>query len=217
VDNGTANDPDLALELSELTVATMAGADWIAFDDAGATRKALVSGISVGLFDNATTEYVSENDTIVVVDWNWVLDEDAMGTNSDVHVPTQQSVKAYVDNAVTGALTHKGGYNAATNTPALDTGSPTLVIGDMYTVTAAGSFFTVAVEIGDVLIADVDSTDAADVNDWTIVQSNIGAASETVAGYIRIATQAEVDAEASALIAVTPAYMHETTFDGGTF
>lgn len=211
--------PDIALALTELSVVTAAAADWIAIEDAtdNSTKKALISATSVGLFDNATTEYVSENDTIVVVDWNWVLDEDAMGTNSAVHVATQQSIKAYVDNAVTGALTHKGGYNAATNTPALDTGSPVLEIGDMYTVTVAGTFFTVEVEVGDVLISDVDSSDAADVNDWTIVQSNIGAASETVAGYIRIATQAEVDAEASALIAVTPAYMHETTFDGGTF
>lgn len=217
IDSTGGTTPDISLNLGELGVASPVGGDWIAFDNAGVSNKALISSFDIGLFDNATAEFVSENDTIVVVDWNWVLDEDLMGSDSAVHVATQQSIKAYVDNAVTGALTHKGGYNASTNTPALDTGSPVLEIGDMYTVTVAGTFFTVEVEVGDVLISDVDSVDAANVADWTIVQSNIGAASETVAGYIRIATQAEVDAEASALIAVTPAYLHETTFDGGTF
>lgn len=213
--------PAIALALTELTVVTGVAADWIAIEDAtdNSTKKALISGISVGAFNNATTEYVSENDTLVVADWNWVLDEDLMGTDSAVHLATQQSIKAYVDTAVTGALTHKGGYNAATNSPPLDTGSPVLEIGDMYTVTAAGTFFTVVLEIGDVLIADVDSVDAAAIGDWTIVQSNIGAASETVAGYIEIATQAEVDllTGGSALLAVVPAYLHLTTFDGGTF
>lgn len=213
--------PDIALALTELSVVTAAAADWIAIEDAtdNSTKKALISSTDVGLFNNATTEYVSENDTIVVADWNWVLDEDLMGSDSAVHVPTQQSVKAYVDSAVTGALTHKGGYNAATNTPALDTGTPTLEVGDMYTVTVAGTFFTVAVEVGDVLISDVDSTDAAALADWTIVQTNIDYASETVPGFIEIATQAEVDTltGGSALLVVTPAYMHLTTFDGGTF
>lgn len=218
IDSSGGDTPDISLNLSELSVTTMAGADWIAFDDAGTSNKALVSGINVGIFSNATAEYVSENDTLVVANWNWVLDEDLMGSNSAIHLATQQSIKAYVDTAVTGALTHKGGYNAATNTPALDTGSPVLEIGDMYTVTVAGSFFgTVALEIGDVLISDVDSVDAAQLSDWTIVQSNITYASETVPGYIEIATQAEVDAASSALLCVVPSYLHNTTFDGGTF
>ncbi len=212
-----ANADDLALDLSELGVTTMTGADWIAYDDAGTSAKALVSGINVGIFSNATAEYVSENDTLVVADWNWVLDEDLMGSDSAIHLATQQSIKAYVDTAVTGALTHKGGYNAATNTPALDTGTPTLVIGDMYTVTAAGTFFTVELEIGDVLIADVDSTDAASVSDWTIVQSNITYASTTVPGYVEIAIQSEMDTGTNALLMVTPELYANSIIDGGTF
>jgi len=114
-----------------------------------------------------------------------------------------------------GAMTYQGGYNAATNTPDLDVAPSGVTKGDTYTVTAAGNFFTEAVEIGDVLIAEIDS--AAALADWTTVQNNIGPASETVAGYIEIADQSEVDAEASAVLAVVPAYLHETTFDGGTF
>lgn len=131
---------------------------------------------------------VSTTDT-GAASWTWIIDEDTMSSNSDTHVPTQQSVKAYVDSAVTGALTHKGGYNAATDTPALDTGSPVLVLGDMYTVTVAGTFFTEVLEVGDVLISDVDSIDAAALSDWTIVQKNLVAASATEAGYVTAAAQ----------------------------
>jgi hypothetical protein len=215
----TASADSLDLDFSELTDMTggISGTTEFILQDGTTESRKAASEIALEFFNNAVAEFVSENDTLVVVDWNWVLDEDAMGSNSATHLATQQSIKAYVDTAVTGALTHKGGYNAATNTPALDTGSPTLEIGDMYTVTAAGTFFTVEVEIGDVLISDVDSTDAANIADWTIVQSNIDYASETVPGYIEIADQSEVDSGASALLAVTPSYLHNTTFDGGTF
>lgn len=223
IDSTGGTTPDISLNLSELTVATMTGADWIAFDDAGATRKALVSGISVGLFDNAVTEYVSENDTLVVADWNWVLDQDTMSSNSAVHVPTQQSVKAYVDTEVAAAvaseMTYKGGYNAATNTPALDTGSPVLAVGDMYHVTVAGTFFALAVVPGDVLIANTASVDAAAFADWDIVEGlqQVPDATETVKGILEIATTAEADGGSDDARAITSLKLHATTFDGGTF
>ena len=121
--------------------------------------------------------------------WAAVIDEDLMTTNSATRVPTQQSVKAYVDTAVTGALTHKGAYDASANSPTLDTGSPTLTVGDMYTVTVAGTFFSVELEVGDVLIADVDSSDAAALGDWTIVQKNLEAATASLSGYVSTTAQ----------------------------
>lgn len=211
--------------------------------------------------------------------WTWIIDDDSMATASATTVPTSESVKAYVDSTVSGAMTYKGGYNAATNTPDLDTTPIATAIGDFYTVTAAGTFFTVAVEVGDSIIAEV--VNATTEADWTIVNRNIDQAtesvagiaaiatsgevttgtndtkfvtplklegwngstniasvgtitagtwqgdaigsaymtnaSETVLGIIEIATQAEVDAGASALLAVTPSYLHNTTFDAGTF
>lgn len=212
----------MQLDLAELGVTTMAASDWIAFDDAGVSSKALISSINLSLFNNNSNWETNDPNTVLSTDtsvsgWSFVLDEDAMGSNSATKVPTQQSVKAYVDNAVTGGLTYKGAYNASTNTPALDTGSPTLVTGDMYTVTAAGNFFTVPVEIGDVLIAEVDSVDTAAVTDWTIVQANIGGATETAAGYIELATQAEMNTATDDVRAVTPLKYANSTIDGGTF
>ena len=219
IGSGTAADPILTLDFSELTDMTggISGTTEFILQDGTTESRKAASEIQLQNFDNSVSEFVSENDTIVVVDWNWVLDEDLMGSDSAVHVPTQQSVKAYVDSVASGGMTHKGGYNAATNTPALDTGSPVLALGDMYTVTAAGTFFTEEVEVGDVLISDVDSSDAASLADWTIVQNNLGAASETVPGYIELATQAEMDTATDDARAVTPLKYANSTIDGGTF
>ena len=85
--------------------------------------------------------------------------------------------KSYVDSTLagSGALIFQGGYNAATNTPDLDV-SPSANIkqGWTYAVTAAGNFFTEAVEDGDLIIAESDAPTA--LSDWTVVQNNIGVA-----------------------------------------
>jgi len=105
----------------------------------------------------------------------YFLDEDTMASDDATKVASQQSIKAYVDTEIAAALTssmdYKGSYNAATNTPDLDTTPSGVLKGDTYTVTAAGTFFTTAVEVGDVLIAEIDS--AAAEADWTIVNKNL--------------------------------------------
>jgi hypothetical protein len=111
-------------------------------------------------------------------------------TDDDTKVPTSGAVKDAIAAAITSDMTYKGGYNAATNTPDLDTAPTGVLIGDTYTVTAAGTFFTVAVEIGDVIIANQDA--ATLLGHWTIVNKNLDQATETVAGIAAIATQAEV-------------------------
>ena len=71
----------------------------------------------------------------------------------------------------TGGITFKGGYDAATDTPSLDDGTPIAIAkGDMYVVTVAGNFFTEAVQIGDSLIANIDS--ALVLADWTRLEGN---------------------------------------------
>jgi hypothetical protein len=105
--------------------------------------------------------------------------------------------------AVTSGMTYKGDYNAATDTPSLDDGSPVPVsIGDTYTVATGGSFFTELVEPGDTLIAKQDS--ATTLAHWTVVQNNIDYATETVPGYIQLATQLEADAGSNDTKAITP-------------
>jgi len=94
---------------------------------------------------------------------------------------TDAASKGYVDNVLVGALIFQGGYDAATNTPNLDS-PPTGTIkkGFMWTVTADGSFFTEQVRVGDSLIANKDTPTT--LADWTTVQSNIDLATLTTVG-----------------------------------
>lgn len=94
---------------------------------------------------------------------------------------TDAASKAYVDLSTTGALIFQGGYNAATNTPNLDS-PPTGTIkkGFMWTVTVDGTFFTEQVRVGDSLIAKSDTPTT--LADWTTVQSNIDLATLTTVG-----------------------------------
>ena len=68
---------------------------------------------------------------------NTILDEDNMVSDSATALATQQSIKAYVDNATTGVLTYQGTWNADTNSPTLSSGSGTP--GYYYIVSVAGS------------------------------------------------------------------------------
>jgi len=135
---------------------------------------------------------VMETDTTTAL-MQFVIDEDTMVSNLPTKVPTQQSVKAYVDAAVASSVTYQGSYDAATNTPNLDSTPVGVTIGDMYTVTAAGSFFTVAVEVGDVLIAEVNNPTLE--SQWTIVNKDLNAASIKTSYESNPDTNAFTDAE----------------------
>ncbi len=109
-----------------------------------------------------------------------------------------------VDADLVGLMSYKGGYNASTNSPDLD--SPTagaVKKGYAYAVTTAGTFLTAALEVGDVLIAEID--DPSTLADWTLLQTNLGAATESTSGYVRLASQSEVDTGTEAAKVVTPA------------
>ena len=97
--------------------------------------------------------------------------------------PTSQqdaATKQYVDQAVTGALSYQGGYNASTNTPDLTTSPNSIKKGWTYTVTADGTFFGEQLRVGDVLIAEIDNP--TDLNAWTTVQNNVDLADLTTVG-----------------------------------
>jgi hypothetical protein len=115
-----------------------------------------------------------------------------------------QSVANLADiSAVTGGLILQGGYNAATETPNITSGSA--LKGFFWVVTEAGSFLGESVQVGDSIIAKVDAAGAS-IGDWLILQGNIVTATDEVEGIVRLATQEEVDGgvEGGAVV-LTPA------------
>ena len=142
----------------------------------------------VGLWDSGATQGTKVVSAIPVSAWGTAIENVNMGSNKIVSVlnPTDAqdaATKNYVDTTLagSGALIYQGPYNAATNTPNLDT-PPTGTInkGFTWTVTADGLFFTEQVRIGDLLIANINNPTV--LADWTVVQSNIDLASATVPG-----------------------------------
>jgi len=117
---------------------------------------------------------VQEGDTTTAA-MSFVVDEDNMVSDLATKVPTQQSTKAYVDTevaaAIAGEMSFKGNYDASTNTPDLDTTPIATAVGDMYVVTVAGTFFTTAVEAGDMLLSK--QVTATLESHWSIVNRNI--------------------------------------------
>lgn len=106
---------------------------------------------------------------------------------------------------IAGGLRFKGSYDATADSPILDGDGGikiTVETGDLYVVSTAGTFYTETVEVGDTIIAR-NGTNAS-IADWIVIQTNIGAADETTAGYIRIATQVETDNGTDDTTAVTP-------------
>ena len=179
--------------------------------DATVNTVTLVAGTNITLTDDG-----SKNITIDVPDG--VLDvanfnasaivteaEGIENNDNDTTLPTSAAVKAYVDASVVGGLIYQGGYNAATNTPNLDS-TPIAGIkkGWTYTVTADGLFFTEQVRVGDVLIAEIDSPTT--LADWTTVQNNIDIASASQIGIGNVAAGSGVDvsyASGTATISLT--------------
>jgi hypothetical protein len=114
--------------------------------------------------------------------------------------------KTYVDALVQSGITVSGGIDCSTNP-----NYPSASSGDAYYVTVAGKIGGASgenVDAGDLIIAINDNAGGDEVSvgaDWIVVERNIEYATESTAGYIQIATQAEVDAGVDNTKAVTPA------------
>jgi len=97
--------------------------------------------------------------TVVDADEFGLVDsEESYALKKKTYAELKANLKAYFYGiySPTGVLDYKGAYDASTNTPDLDTSPSGVKIGDTYTVTVAGTFFTEAVQVGDMLIAEAN-------------------------------------------------------------
>ena len=127
--------------------------------------------VSKGLIKDGAVTIEKLNSALVVTGAEGIVNND-----NDITVPTSAAVKNYVDSSVVGGLIYQGAYDAATNTPVLDSRGTQVSVnqGWTYTVTVNGTFYGETVKVGDVLIAETDLTGGTGaLTDWTTVQSNI--------------------------------------------
>ncbi len=118
------------------------------------------------------------------------------------------ALQLQIDNlstAIASGLEFKGTIDASTNP-----NYPAAAVGDVYIINVAGKIggaSGVDVENGDMLICRVASAAGSQATvgaSWNIVQSNLGAATETTIGYSRKATTTEATAGASDVGFMTP-------------
>ena len=132
-----------------------------------------------------------------------IIDSNTMTGASSSNLATAGSIKTYIDNTIAGLGNLEGGFAAgsATNFP---TGTGGTKKGDYWYVTSAGTVQGVTLNIGDLLIANVDSASPTSSADWIFLESNRDQATETILGVIKLATQAQTNTGTDDTTAVTP-------------
>ena len=92
-------------------------------------------------------------------------------TSASTSLATGAQIQTAINAAVANVGAFQGAYDAATNTPDLDT-APSAAIqnGWFWAVTVAGTFFSENVQIGDFIFANQDNPGATFAN-WTVIQS----------------------------------------------
>jgi hypothetical protein len=121
-----------------------------------------------------------------------VLNDNTLGggSASATKPPTQNSVKSYVDSALTGITTGLDSYPTLFDASAASV-FPTHVAGRWYRVTVAGTVLGVILEVGDTIYATQTSPSASNAAHWYVAQSNVSEASNTIFGFIKVATGTE--------------------------
>ena len=168
------------------------------------TGATVISDVNVNS-EGHVTSFVTRNLTAADVGAAVINDSVTNLVNTWSSTQIQSKLDA-ISSTIAGALVYKGGYNAGTNTPNLDATPTGINQGFTYTVTAAGTFYTEAVQVGDMLIAEV--TNPTTAADWTVVNKNIPDivdATTVDKGIIRLGTQTEVNAGVLTTVSVSPA------------
>lgn len=202
-----AGDGGVAQSISNGNTVTVVGAEGIV-TSAGATdrltvtldltelpvRTAAIDSANdyiIGIFDRGVDQNKSLVRDFTLSMWGAPTGDLSIGSNklTNVDDPTlaqDAATKNYVDTtfAGSGALIYQGGYDASVAPP-----SAGVKTGWTYAVTVAGTgggFFNPALEVGDLIIANINTPTTA--ADWTEINKNIDVATATVQGIANFPT-----------------------------
>jgi hypothetical protein len=201
ISDNTSPTPVTGIVAEDDTVQIAANADLTSnLTGESSTSKVLTVGLKVdsGLGNannyvlNQGTEVATADDTIPFNDYTPGATPPSTQTNivkkttfGTIPVTALTEVKTYIDNAVAGGLIYQGGFDGSTGQVTgtadyLDDRGTQIAVnkGWTYTVTAAGTFYSENVEVGDVLIAEDNLASGTGLlSDWTTVQNNVDLAS----------------------------------------
>lgn len=148
----------------------------------------------------------------ILIDANLDFQNVARGINIPTPIASGDIVpKSYVDSAVMGLLDLRGDFSAALNTYPTTGGSGSsgaILKGDTWRISVAGTLGTNTVNVGDELLALVDTPGQTDAS-WAIFESNRDQATETVKGVVQLATAAQVTTGTDTSSVITPATLQQ--------
>ncbi len=184
-----------AVDIETITFPAAEDYTWTVASDNGSEAVASGDTITFAGKTNITTAYtpatnildIDLDDSITLAGTLTVNGTGQSSFAGQVTVPatpsanTDAASKQYVLSQVGGVGGFQGGYNAATNTPAL-TGASNVALnqGDFYVVTTAGTFFTENVEVGDFIFANsnIAANSSPSLSDYTVVIADQNVAGE---------------------------------------
>jgi hypothetical protein len=173
--------------------------------------KGLMSSTDKTKLDSATSSNTAS--TLVIRDSSGDFAANNVSGNSFIigetqngSTPTTHAASiAYVNSVMTSGIKLKGNIDCSTNP-----NYPVGIVGDAYNVSVAGRIGGASgeeVDAGDLIICSVDNaggTEASVGTSWFVIEKNTNYATETVSGYVRLATQAETNTGTNDTAVITP-------------
>lgn len=152
---------------------------------------------------NTSGSTANPSEVIIVTD---------LGSASSTTLATSAAIKSYIDTNVGNLGNIEGGWDASSGS--FPVGSAPVAgtkAGDYWYVTVAGTTDGEAFNIGDMIVAKVNSASTSSKADWIRLEVNRDQATTTVLGLVYLATNAETQTGTDANKAVTPASLSSRT------
>lgn len=128
-----------------------------------------------------------------------------LASASSTTLATSSAIKSYIDTNVGGLGNLEGAWDASSGS--FPVGSSPVAgtkAGDYWYVSVAGTTGSVVFNVGDVIIAKINSASTSSAADWIQLEVNRDQATESVLGVSRIATQTETNTGTNDTAYVTP-------------